>query len=741
LNTPAHPPHKAETTYLGDLKGGISAALLALPVELVYGLFAVAPLGVAYAEHGMRAALWGCILGGVLAFLFRGTGGMLTGTRPATGLILAALATELLTHPRITAVADPAAYVFALLLLCTALAGLFQFLFGLARVGRALKYIPYPVIAGLMLGVGILMVLGSLRPALGVDDTTGWGDLLSASHPASIAITLAGLALCYFAPRWKIPVPGSILAIVVCTLMHQGFVYSFGAEQLGGTLANLSATLPSTVISAGGLAWHEVLGWLPQLSAYALTIAALSSIETMLCLSAIGNVHPHRPNANREFCVLGLANLVTGISGATASLGNLPRVNANLAAGGRSTVSNLVYAATLAGIVILVGGHLALVPQAVTAAIVIYYAFLMVDDGTRRIVQQVVKQRSHFGQQHYRMLLANLSVILLVALVAVVGDMMKAVGIGIVAAMFLFVRTRMKPVIRRVSHGDWRRSLKIRTKADDDLLNREGRAICLIEADGPLFFGTADNIAIEIERVSAESRLIVLDFKQVRDIDPTGARTLLLACRRQRAQGRELLICGIAPHLDSFLKAMDLESAIPPGHWHQNIDQALEDAEDRLLAHLGGHTRHERLALAETALAAGMSPSDIAVLESVLIRSDHPCATELFHIGDAGNSLFLTSDGSVDILIPLKGGKRKRVVSLAPGVLFGEVAILEGKPRSATAFLTGPSLVWELTREGLDKLRTSHPAIAHQILLNIGRQMAVRLRSVTHELAVLEDGG
>lgn len=723
---------------LGDIKGGLTAALSALPVELVYGLFAVAPLGLAYAEAGMRAALWGCILGGALTFLLRGTAGLLTGTRPATGLILAALATELLAQPSIQAASDPAAYVFTLLLLCTALAGFFQLLFGLARIGRMINYIPYPVIAGLMLGVGILMLRGSLRPALGASDQTAWIDLFTAWHPASVVVTGVSLSLCYLAPRWKSPIPGTILALVIGTALHQLLALSFDLGQLGSTLANISGLMPKLTLLNAGIGWQELFAWLPFMATYALTIATLGSLEALLCLSALGNVRAQRPNTHRSLSVLGLANLFSGLAGATPSLGNLPRVNANLAAGGQTTFSNLVYALSMAIIVIVLGGYLSLVPRAVTAAIVIYYAIALVDDGTRRIVHQVITLRKQAHSQHYRMLVANLGVIVIVAAVAVVGDMMKAVGIGIAAAVLLFVRSRMKPVIRRVTQGDRRRSTKIRTAQDSELLDREGRQITVIEADGPLFFGTADSIAIGIEKYAAQSSLIILDLKHARDIDTTGARTLLQTSRKLVAQKKALMISGASGHFENLLKAMGLGSAIPSGNWHYDLDQALEDAEDRLLARLGANSSHRALALSETALVAGLSPQEIDILATVLHTKDFPAAIELFKMGDEGDSLFVASACSVDILIPLTEGKHKRVVSLAPGTFFGEMAVLEGRPRSATAYLTGPSLVWELTLAALDQLLASHPSIARQVLFNISCQLAGRLRVVTDELMAVE---
>jgi SulP family sulfate permease len=231
--------------WRGDLSGGVAAAFAALPVELVYGLMAVAPLGAAYAEHGLRAAFWGCILAGVFGLVFRTAGGMITGTRPATGLLLGALASVLIESGDVQQLPDPAATVFLLLLLCTALAGLFQFMFGLVGVGRALKFVPYPVIAGLTCGVGILMAIFALKPMLGMPGGARWGDLLNVWHPLSFIVTLTTIIVCFKASSITKRIPNAVIALIAGSLMHHLLVAILGAESLGPTLGGTNGLIPS----------------------------------------------------------------------------------------------------------------------------------------------------------------------------------------------------------------------------------------------------------------------------------------------------------------------------------------------------------------------------------------------------------------------------------------------------------------------------------------------------------------
>ena len=725
-----------------DLIGGMTAAMTALPVELVYGLFAVAPMGTAFASHGLRAALLCCILGGIIGFTLRTTGGMITGSRPAAALILGTLAANLLSHVDIQATVDPAGTTFLLVLLCTVLAGVFQYLFGLAGVGRALKFVPYPVIAGLMCGVGLLMLLAALRPALGMPFESTWSQFQAAWHPGSLIVALTTLAICFAVPRWTKRIPGPIVALVFGSLIHHLIAGWAGVGQLGATATAINSLLPEyTLFSVyGGMGLTKLLSWLPTLAPYALAIAAFASLETLLCLAAIETATNTRPEGDRELRLHGIGNLLGGMLGATPAIGNLSRVMVNLSSGGHSPVSGLGYTITLAIVILVFGNWIGFLPNAVTAGILIFYAYAMIDDGTRRLFTQVMLQRGEIPPAQYRVLRDNLIVIVLVALIAVFGDMMKAVGVGVAAAMILFVRTSMKPVIRRVFNVQQHRSLKVRTLEARRVLENNGHQIAVIDAEGPLFFGTADRLASEIERVGGVARWINLDLKRVRDVDPTGARTLLLVARKMKAHGKTLSLSAANQRVEAFLGTMGLEGSIPCELWFCDLDSALERLEDFLLATHALNASLDETSLADTELTADLSTDEIHILAQHLRVHEFKTAGPVFTMGATGDSLYVASGSAVDIVLSLAGKQPKRLASFAPGTVFGEMAMLGGHPRSADAILLGPGTVWELSRETLGTLEQDHPAIAQTILRNIGKSLADRLRLTTTELRLALEG-
>lgn len=720
-----------------DLAGGVAAAFSGLPIELVYGLLAVAPLGAAYVGHGLRAGLWACVLAGVLGVLLRTTGGMVAGSRPAAGLLLGALAAMLLEQGAIQASPDPAATVFVLLLLCTALAGLLQCIFGLAGVGSALKYVPYPVIAGLMCGVGLLMAKSALKPFLGLSASQPWSAWMAGWHPSSVLVGGVTLILCFRASRWTRRIPGVVLALVGGSLLHHLLAALLGPAFMGPTSSSAHGLIPTfsvwQTLEAGSAL--SVLAWVPSLLPYAAAIAAFASLENLLCLASIESVKGVRSDGDRELVRQGLVNVVGGVLGATPSVGVPARVAANLMAGGRTPLSGASYSATLALVVIFAGQWSSLVPAAVTAGILLFFAQTMLDEGTRRMARQVIEGRSEMSSGQYRTLLSNLGVVVLVALVATVGQMLQAMVVGVVAAMFLFVKTSMKPVIRLVSNATLRRSLKVRSMLELESLDAFGTQIVTIDVDGPLFFGTADRAALEIEKAAHHAGWVILDLKRVGEVDATGARTLLRISDRLAREKKSLLLCGMNERLRDFLGAMGL-----PQHrenWLEDMDAALERAEDALLASQGVLVTTASVSLGDTVLAEGLREDQLQVLACHLVTGVFEAGDYVFRKGDQGGSLYIAGDSAVDIVLMLEGQRHKRLASLAPGHVFGEMALLDGKPRSADAIVQRRSVVWELTRAQLHAIEAAHPEIVARLLLNLSHCLADRVRARTRELSAL----
>jgi SulP family sulfate permease len=330
----------------------------------------------------------------------------------------------------------------------------------------------------------------------------------------------------------------------------------------------------------------------------------------------------------------------------------------------------------------------------------------------------------------------NYLVMLTVVATAVVANLIVAVGVGVVGAMLLFVRRNSSSVIRRELHGNRHHSLRQRSISRMRELEREGWRIVVLELEGPLFFGTADKLSREIERHAAKAEYLILDFRRINDIDATGARILQQATSAGSSRNCQLIFASINPdgaraRMLTMLGGVGLPER---RFWFHAADDAMEWAEEDLLAKFDlPEPRDRQLSVRETQIGRGLDKNDLQVLEAALVELHLERGAPIFCTGDEADGLYVVTAGSVSVYLRGEPG-RKRVASLAPGVVFGEMGLLDGLPRSADLTADEDSVVLKLTRTQFEDIRASHPNIAATVLFNLSTEMATRLRYVNLEL-------
>jgi anti-anti-sigma regulatory factor len=264
-------------------------------------------------------------------------------------------------------------------------------------------------------------------------------------------------------------------------------------------------------------------------------------------------------------------------------------------------------------------------------------------------------------------------------------------------------------------------------------LRERGDALIVVEVEGAIFFGTAHAFERDVERHAAGARFLVVDVRRVTMIDASGAHAFERLAARVRARGAQLLVAGLTPHARNA-RALQAHGAFVTGEqpFYPVIDRALEHAERCALEEAGVRPPDAELALEHLPLLQGMSGIERAKLAGVLARVELAPGEVLFRRGEPGDRLYALAKGSVSILVDvadLRSGHR--LASFAPGVAFGEAAMLDGGGRTAGAAADEPSVVYVLTRADFDALRARDPALAGTLLFNIARELSGRLRFAT----------
>jgi CRP-like cAMP-binding protein/ABC-type transporter Mla MlaB component len=276
------------------------------------------------------------------------------------------------------------------------------------------------------------------------------------------------------------------------------------------------------------------------------------------------------------------------------------------------------------------------------------------------------------------------------------------------------------------------------------LLEDRGKGIIVYELRGPLFFGSADNLAGEIENAIGQYSYCILDMKRVNEIDSTGAKILAQISKKVTASGKYLLISYLMDDssLSDFLKAMGVYKILGQDCFFPDTDAALEWAEDNVLTQsleLAGAS--DRVQLEQMDILRDFAPEEIQILRQKLRHQVYNKGEIILKEGATNRNLFFLAKGSVSVRIHLPESDRyKRLISYSSGVTFGEMAFLDGSPRSADVWSDEDSETYLLSPDEFKILQAETPNIAVKLLRNIALEISDRLRIRTNEVRVLEEG-
>ncbi|GAB6856147.1 SulP family inorganic anion transporter [Microbacterium xylanilyticum] len=484
-------------TWKGDLVAGVTVGIVALPLALAFGVSS----GV-----GAEAGLITAIVAGIAAAVFGGSNVQVSGPTGAMVVVLAPI------------VAKSGVGAVALL---TILAGIVLFLVGASRIGRAVSYIPWPVIEGFTLGIGVIIFLQQVPSALSSPVPPGENavvaavrSVLGASWPASaisLGIVAFVAALMVVLPKLHRSIPASLIAIALVTpvvaLLH------IRTPVIG----HLPPSLPLPRVPTMNLTQ------LPSLAGSVISIAVLAAIESLLSARvASGLPGPDGRttgpfNADRELVGQGVASILAGLFGGMPATGAIARTAVNVRSGGRTRVAAIVHALVLIAVVYLAAPLVGMIPLAALAGILMVTATRMVSP---RTVRQILGSTR-----------ADAAAFALTAIITVSFDLIVAIEIGVVAAAFLTLRkfAGLGAVVREPIEGD-------PVPGDE--------RIAVFRLDGLMFFGVADRILQELSGVR-EVEVVILRLSRLRYLDATGAQALAEIVRELERQGVTVLLKGI----------------------------------------------------------------------------------------------------------------------------------------------------------------------------------------------------
>ncbi len=483
----------------GDFLGGITAGIVALPLALAFG---------EQTELGAVAGLYGAIALGIIAALFGGTKTQISGPTAPMTVVAAVLIMEAVKELGGIQQAMP------VIIASFILTGIIQAALGLLKLGKFIKYIPYPVISGFMSGIGVIIIVTQVFPFFGAESPAGGAlGTISNIHRIpelvnvySIVIALVTVAIIYALPFITKKIPATLIALLLVSIVAYYFIPD-------GTLLKINSKgdLPTglPVISFDFLKALTNPKVLVRIIEYSFTLAALGSIDSLLTSVVADNVTKTKHDSNRELIGQGLGNMVTGFIGGLPGAGATMRTVINIKSGGRGRLSGVVAGLLLAGILLGLGRLVGHIPNAVLAGILITVGVGIIDYKGLRHIRSIPR--------------AEAVIMIIVLLLTVFVDLLVAVGAGMVLAAFVFMK-ETADIVEGESHLKPLKDFKKDGVWDDEkgLVEKLGDKVFIKHIEGPLFFGMVASFKNQIESIPGDVSVVIFRMERVSYVDQSG---------------------------------------------------------------------------------------------------------------------------------------------------------------------------------------------------------------------------
>lgn len=544
----------------GDIFGGITAGIVALPLALAFGIQAFGGIDdPAASSMGALAGLVGAAMLGFFASLFGGTHSQISGPTGPMTVITAALVSG------VWASQQSMEAVLITMSLAGLFCGLFQIVFGLIKLGKYVRYIPYPVLSGFMSGIGVIIILQQIYPLIGLKSPVLVVDMITqlperVASGISLVALLLGLgtiAIIYLSPLITKKVPATLVALVVMTVIS---LFCHLDEKL--IIGAIPAGLPAPFFAKAGLSL-EGLDWAAILKASiipGLTLAGLGSIDTLLTSVVADNITKTHHNSNRELIGQGIGNMVSGLFCGIAGAGATMRTVVNVKSGGRTQISGMVHSLLLFAILLGLGALVKYVPLSVLAGILISVGVGIIDFKGFKDLLKIPR--------------ADAVVLIIVFLLTVFVDLLTAVGIGMVIACVLFMKRASDLVEGGYSSSEMTNFDKESPWNDEGGIPEEMKhRIYIQRLNGPIFFGSITKFQSVMTDVPEDAKIVIIRMRLVSFMDQSGLYAMETAIKDLMNRGVTVLMTIIQPQPSYMLHNMNLiPDLVPEDHTFKTFE-------------------------------------------------------------------------------------------------------------------------------------------------------------------------
>jgi SulP family sulfate permease len=715
---------------LNDLLGGSAASVLTITFGLSYALLIFAGPLAPYLSYGVAATfISSAVLASIIALgssVPFAVGGPESSTAAITGILASSLVERM-------AATNPSAPLLAPVLITlgvsTIATGIVLCGFGVTRMGRAIRYVPYPVVGGFLGATGWLLVLGAIRVITGqrlqFGTLSGFANILTLSELAAACAMAVILYFTWHRSRSSFGLPIILVGGVVAA--HAAFWIagiSLAEAQAWGwtfeTPPRVSFMSPWSTQEIGRYPWYA----LPDLLGNLIAVVFVTATSTLFNTAGIEVALHREADLDRELNVTGMANILSGAFGGYPGCISISRSVLNFNSGGTGRLSGLTVAAVSALMLAVAPALLGYMPKFVLGGLLIYL-------GADQLHKWIVESRRRLSVVEYLSLLAIIVIIVQWGFVAGV-----LIGTVIGCATFALSAARIDSIKYSFDGSEYRSSLD-RSRDDQAVLAAHGGKIQGLNLQSYLFFGSANRLYQHVKGLLQRHpacRYLVFDFKLVTGIDSSAAYSFAQIKRTAHDRGIKLVLVHLPAAAEKTLRSSEFlsdEISIVA-----ELDHALEWCENEIIAQHQG-LEQEEASLRDWFTQLLGTEHDAAELMHRCQRIEVEAGEIIVRAGDAADSMHFILDGRVGIMIPAGEGRTTRVRSLGRYTTIGEMGLVSHAPRSATIQAEVASVLYVLHADQFEAIKTDDPALSQKLLTYFVSVMAERLTFANRMIGVL----
>lgn len=535
---------------MADLMAGIIVGIVALPLAIAFGISSgVTP------EKGLITAI---IAGFIISFL----GGSTVQIGGPTGAFI------------VIVYGIVEKFGVQGLAIATVMAGVMLMAMGFMKLGSVIKFIPYPIIVGFTSGIALTIFSTQMKDFFGLQIASvpsnfieKWGIYFQNFHTINLWPTIIGVlsvAIIFLSPKISKKIPGSLIAIVVMTIIvyimrnHLGIT---GIETIGDRY-EINASLPT--VEPIGITVESMRLLFPS----AFTIAMLGAIESLLSATVADGVTGDRHNSNMELIAQGAANLITPFFGGIPATGAIARTMTNINNGGRSPIAGIIHAIVLLLILLFLGNLTQHIPMACLAGVLVVVAYNMSE--WRAFISLSKQSRS------------TMAIMSITFLLTVIFDLTIAIEIGLLLSVFAFMKriNESATISREVEKLDISKGTEFRSdNLKDEILNIP-KDVDVYEIEGPFFFGIANKFDDLMREIGEKPKVRIIRMRKVPFIDSTGLNNLENLCKNAKKEKIQIVLSGVNKDVHESLYKSHVPQLIGDDNICENIHLALDRANE-----------------------------------------------------------------------------------------------------------------------------------------------------------------